>query len=233
MVFRIHRQGQRQDAVATGSRLQRVAKDAADTVVLSAPVVRSLACADRDRRVHVVGRVHDEREVVAAVAARCGLQVEAALARGDHRDAAPDVRQCRVADGVGLLEVVARVHRHTDAVDILTSVVVVHRVGIEARLGDGAATPLIAAARTHHDWLAVIDIRRVHRQGQHIDAVAAGSRRQGVIVRTRLGERTAAPTVLLIAADGGRLVERVSRINGQGQAVNNITTGSGNQRVGI
>ena len=179
-------------------------------MVLATPAVRSLALTDRDRSVHIVGRVHRQHEVVAAVATHSRLQVQTALAGRVHSDATPSVRQGRVTDGVALLEVIARVHRHIDAVDVDTSIVVVHRVGVKARLGERAATPLVAAASAEGDRLVGVLVRRVHRQYQHIDAVATGSRCQGVVVRAGGTIAVTSPAIRgLGAANDSRVTERV------------------------
>ena len=172
-VFRVDGEVEREDAVAAMDGLEGVAVDARDAVFSAAPVVGSLALADGDRRVHVVGRVDDQGEVEGAVATVEGLQVEVAFAGGVQGDAFPDVRQLVVADGVALLEVVARVDGDLDSVDIEATEVVGYGVGIESSLGDCQTSPVVGAALAERDGVVVDHAGRVDSEVERVDAVTA------------------------------------------------------------
>ena len=224
---RVDGEVEREDAVAAVGGLQRVAVDAADAVVSATPVVRSLALADADGAAHIVGRVDDQREVEGAVAAVGGLQVEVALAGGVHGEALPDVRQLGVADGVALLEVVARVDGDGDSVDVETSVVVGHGVSVESGFGEGHAAPGVRFALTEGDRVVVDHAGLVDVEGEHVETVATGSGLQGVVVGARDVVVVAAPGVGVVAADGGGVTEDVGGVDNKVEHVDAVTARSG------
>ena len=211
--------------------LEGVAVDARDAVVSAAPVVGSFALADGDRRVHVVGRVDDQGEVEGAVATVEGLQVEVAFAGGVQGDAFPDVRQLVVADGVALLEVVARVDGDLDSVDIEASEVVGYGVGVESGLRDRQTSPVVGAALAEGDGVVVDHAGRVDGEVECVDAVTAVSGLQGVVVDVRGVVGVAAPGVGFIAADGGGVAEDVGRVDGEVEHIDAVAARSGRKRV--
>ena len=194
-VLAAHGQGQCEDAVAAIGGLQRVAVCAAHGELVSAPAVGSLALADGGSLACAVGRVDHQREVVGAVTAEDGLQVEVAGAGGGHGVAAPVVRQFGVTDGVGLIEGIARVDGYLHLVAVDTAEAVDHCVGVVSRLCQGATAPGVGAAGAEVNGRVGVHVRRVDSEGEDVNAVHARAGRQGVVIDTRGGEGATAPGV--------------------------------------
>ena len=223
MIGRVHRQGQRVDAVATAHRLQAVGIDTAGGQALAMPVVRRLVGTERHRLRVAVGRVHQQGVLMDAVAAICCLQVQRVGLSRIEGVAAPYVRQRALAYRHRVIEVVGRVHDGIHHIYIVAALGVHHRVAVLAGSGDGVAAPGLRHALAQLDGIVGEDLRLVHGQRQGIDTVAAVHGLQAVVVGARGGQTLTVPGVRqVVAAHVGRLAEAVGRVHRQGQRVDAV-----------
>ena len=193
---RVHREGEGDGAVTAVDGRQRVVIDTALRQGLSVPEIRQVVVAGNSCLGEVVRRVYVQREMIDAVAVVDALVVILALTRTGERHAVPVVRQLVAADGHGVLEVIGRVDGDSHLVDLVTAGNrIVRGVTVGARLAEGHSAPDLALARTQHDGVVVDDHRRVHGQGELIDAVAAVLGGQRVVIDAALRELAGAPEV--------------------------------------
>ena len=224
-VGRVHRQGQRVDAVATAHRLQAVGIDTAGDQALAMPAVWCLVGTDGHRLHIVVGRIHHQHQTIDAIAEGDSLIVGIIGAGSRQGAVTPLIRQLIVADGHRLREEIGRMDGHVNFVDIITALGVHHRVAIETALRDGTFTPCVGFAFADIHRISGEDGRRLHGQGQRIDTVAAVHRLQAVVVGASRIERTVMPQIRhIVATYGGFLLECIGRVHRQGQRDDAIAT---------
>ena len=190
VIGRVHRQRQLIHAVAVVHRLQAVPQDVCACrrrnrhVGVAFPYVRNIvAC--RGGGLLVESRIHNQRQLIHAVAAVHRLLSVVILAGGRAVLAVPIVRQFILAQHHRLFIRIRRVHNHSHTVHIVAARFhIVHRICINTGRRDGLSTPCRTLALTEIDIIAHIFVRRVHLKIQHIHAVATGQGLQTVVIDT-------------------------------------------------
>ena len=142
------------------------------------------------------------------------------------------------AEGVALALTDSRRHRHrVGRIDMQGhrhhTVAAVHRLqggALCAGSLEGHTVPRIGQQRLADGPLVVHRVGRVHRQGEHDDAVASFHRLQRISVLATDGQGMAAEGVALTLADGRRHRHRVDRVQRQVHRHDGVAAVAGRQR---
>ena len=225
VVGRVHNQRVLADTVATvgGLEVQHVGLRSGE--VVTAPLVRQRALADRHRVVVVIGRVHDGVHHIDVVASGSVHHRVAVLARRGDGLAAPRLRHSLAQLDGRHIDLNNGGDREVQRVDAVATGSRLQAVVIDAAFSVLMIAPDVRQVEAADAFRLIEMISLVHCQRQGIDAVATGSRLQAVVIDARSGQALATPVVRsLVGADGHRLGKAVGRVHRQGKHIDAVAT---------
>ena len=223
-VGRIHRQGQRIDAVATDYRLQTVVIDTRGSQALAMPIVRSLRRADSHRLSDMIARVHRKSQRVDAVATGCRLQAVVIDARLRQALTMPNVRHIVTAECLRLFVAVCRIHHQDKSVNAVTERDCLIVGIISASRCQCAIAPRVRKFVITNCNRVNKQICRINGHLNLIDIVAPLSIRHRVAINSALRNDKSAPCMSFTLTNIHRLGHiHIGRLHGQSQCIDTVT----------